>query len=375
MRSEKEKILEHVKDLTGCFVAGGAVTSVFTNADIADIDIYPKSAEALETTIQWAFESSGWCSDKSTRAMTFKVGEMQIQIMHFDTFETADKIFECFDFTCCMGALDLDTKEFVLHPDFLKHCSQRFLKFNASTRFPYASAWRVQKYQGKGFTIGKMEFMKILLACQNLPIASWDDLRNQVGGVYGEALDIPEDEPFSYEGALKALNTLRFQQPQGGYESAEKAILAVAKREIEYVTLPAAKGTATQILAKLGGDWTAVDEKPANGREVTVTDVYPGGLFYKVVVREGEHYRSQFHSHFKYRIGESVESGSPYIFVTTRDRVGSIYEHVGNRAILELRAEPEDIIYGHYELTVKKCLVVRDVTEELTAVPETAEAA
>jgi hypothetical protein len=38
----------------------------------------------------------------------------------------------------------------VLHEDFLKHNSQRILKFNPTTDFPIISALRVQKYEDKG---------------------------------------------------------------------------------------------------------------------------------------------------------------------------------------------------------------------------------
>ena len=143
--------------LKKCFIAGGAITSLYTNKPINDFDIYPKSLEGREDAIRWAFDSGYWNCHVSSRALTFvnRDGD-NVQIMIFDTFETADKIFSQFDFTVCMGAFDLDAEKFILHEKFLLHCSQRFLSFNPNTRYPYASAWRVRKYEEKGFTIGKM---------------------------------------------------------------------------------------------------------------------------------------------------------------------------------------------------------------------------
>lgn len=354
--NEKQKILDALNGLENCFVAGGAITSVFTNAPINDFDIYPKSTDALEKAIEWAFDG-GWNSHASSRALTFSYGEgaPQVQIMHFDTFETAEKIFDAFDFTCCMGALDLDSKDFVFHNDFLRHCSQRFLSFNPKTRFPYASARRVQKYQDKGYTIGQAEFMKILLTCQSRPLTSWEDLKEQIGGVYGEQLVIPDDKEYSFEAAFEALGSLQFVGGKGGYVSLEEALVCVSDREIEYFE------SDGQVFAKLDETFEPVGAKPKNGKLVSLADMFKDGLFYKVVKKDGEYYRSIYYTNFVYKIGEVVSSESPYIFVCSRDSIANRYKHEFNKhkAIVELRADYDDVVYGS-ELKLKKCHVVRE---------------
>ena len=196
------------------FVAGGAVTSVFTNAKINDVDVYFKSRRAFETGVYQAYEDGLWCVAASKRAVTFADGVGNIaQLMHFDFFPAAEDIFKAFDFTVCMGAFDLDIKKdddpdsgFVFHPDFLKHNSQRFLKFNAGTRYPLASATRVLKYQQRGYTIGKGDIMKIALSVRGVTINSWDDLKDQIGGAYGDKVVLGnEDKPFTLEAAIEAL--------------------------------------------------------------------------------------------------------------------------------------------------------------------------
>lgn len=210
----------------GAFIAGGAVTSAFTNAKINDVDVYFKSRRAFETGVYQAYEDGLWCVAASKRAVTFVSGDTIAQLMHFDYFPTASDIFAAFDFTVCMGALDLDARVkshwdgvklvktgeehpesgFVLHPDFLKHNSQRFLKFNPGTRYPLASATRVLKYQQRGYTIGKGDMMKIALAVRGVRIESWEDLKDQIGGAYGDKVVLGnEDTPFTLEAAIEAL--------------------------------------------------------------------------------------------------------------------------------------------------------------------------
>lgn len=211
----------------GAFVAGGAVTSVFTGAKINDVDLYFKSRRAFERAVYDAYEEGLWCVAASKRAVTFADQSNNIaQLMYFDYFPTAEDIFRAFDFTVCMGAVDLDTGErsewkglelvttgekhpesgFVFHPDFLKHNSQRFLKFNAGTRYPLASSTRVLKYQQRGYTIGKGDMMKIALAVRGVKIDTWDDLKDQIGGAYGDKVILGnEHKPFSIEAAIDAL--------------------------------------------------------------------------------------------------------------------------------------------------------------------------
>lgn len=197
----------------GSFVAGGALTSVFTGKPVNDIDLYFKSKEDFEAACKRAYEESFWCADVTSRAVTFKHNEDTIQLMHFDWFETAQEIFDCFDFTCCMGAYDFDGKEFVFDDRFLKHASQRHLEFHHGTRFPFASLTRVLKYQSRGYTIGKGALLSIALRCHETEISCWSDLQEQFGGIYGEQVEIATEQPFSIDAAIKALSADFIKSP------------------------------------------------------------------------------------------------------------------------------------------------------------------
>ena len=99
-------------DLKGCFVAGGEILSIVTKTPVNDYDIYPKSRkDALDILIELINERECFVVSYSDRAITLKQntnmrGEERptVQVMIFDTFESAEKIFEFFDFTVCMGA-------------------------------------------------------------------------------------------------------------------------------------------------------------------------------------------------------------------------------------------------------------------------------
>lgn len=369
--SMKDKIATPLAGLKGCFVAGGAITSIHTNKPINDFDVYAKSALARDEAIHWAYENGYWGVSASSRALTFvgKAGD-NVQIMLFDTFETKEKIFEAFDFTCCMGAFDLDSQKFGLHKHFLLHCAQRFLAFNPGTRFPYASVGRVKKYEEKGFTIGRAEFYKILLACSAKPITSWTELKEQVGGVYGESIEIPEGTAFSMEAAYKALDSLKFTNQTCSYGSAEEAIACTSGREIPYFVHKDEGfiSTGEQIYARLFEDsgWDRVNAKPINGRLVGMDEVYANGTFFKKVKRGADGYTSIYKPAFVYRMGEIAESGNPYLYAY--DTIGQARTHHtgygtrdnGDYAIIELRAEPEDIIFSPSQPRLKKCRVVAE---------------
>lgn len=121
---EIEKLRSACWPIKGAYLAGGAVTSVFTNKPINDADVYFKTEDDFNAAIAGAYDDSLWCVDVSKRSVTFADRYATVrQYMHFDFFPTANDIFSAFDFTVCMGAYDYDAKELVLHPDFLKHNS------------------------------------------------------------------------------------------------------------------------------------------------------------------------------------------------------------------------------------------------------------
>lgn len=202
-------------DIPGCFIAGGAILSAATKTETNDYDVYPKSNKAMIDAFYHLFDDSCYVVNISDRAVTFKSNTITndkgeraiIQVMTYDEFPTADKIFEHFDFTVCMGAFDCDTKEHVFHRDFYPDIASKTLRFNPGTRYPLNSLLRVTKYMAKGFFISKPEHIRMIMTAidRGMP-TSWEELESQIGGTYGREISLRcEDKPFSLEAALEVL--------------------------------------------------------------------------------------------------------------------------------------------------------------------------
>lgn len=200
----------------GAMIAGGALTSAFTGQPINDVDIYFKSKEDFINAVANAYDNSMWCVAATDRAITFVQRDKVVQLMHFDFFETAEAVFDAFDYTIVMAAYDIDKKEFVFHEDFFKHAAQRFLRFHSGTRYPYGSLMRVLKYQDRGYKIGRSDMLRIGLALQKVELNSWDDLAKAIGGQYGEQAKIETETEFSIDAALDLYKDAEIMVPTGG---------------------------------------------------------------------------------------------------------------------------------------------------------------
>ena len=347
--------------LKGCYIAGGAITSLYTNQPINDWDIYPKSQKALEDAVYHLFDDGYYCAHMTKRAITFARNETKVQIVCFDTFPSYKDIFDHYDFTICMGSFDLDSHKFHLHENFLLHCSQRFLSFNVNTKFPYDSADRVKKYVDRGYTIGKMEFFKILMACQRKRITNWDEMKEQMGGVYGEAIDIPEDGEFTFEKAIEAVSTMRPTTSRNPFGSPEEVLIHISKDPIPYYELPGNNYYGPKYSAKVGDRWTQVTNPPTNGIKVGIDQLFPGGVFYKKVkVGEGGVLQSIYHSKFKYAVGQQVSSPDPYIYCFPTFKEAAMYNCLKGSPgykVIRLVAKTENIVYDGSQIRLKEAFV------------------
>lgn len=211
----------------GCIIAGGAITSVFTNTEINDYDIYFRSKEDFTKIFKEIYHDyydgtldfdlgfpDAIVSVVTKKALLLFHEESKIQFIVNDFYQTPEQIFEHFDFTCCMGALKMQDETFVLHEDFLKHNAQKYLSFNPATLYPLVSALRVQKYKDKGYNISKSQMLRVLCAVNKKEINDWVTLMDEVGGLYGtpaeEIFDITRE--FSLDNAMEDLEKVEIQE-------------------------------------------------------------------------------------------------------------------------------------------------------------------
>lgn len=212
---------------SNAIIAGGAITSVFTNKEVNDIDVYFRSEEDLFRALAAVFDESQYTPDdlidilgshdliyngKSQRTLMLKDKETEqnIQLMTFRYFDSPEDIFESFDYTVCMGAYDCTSGEFVFHADFFKHNAQRYLKFHTGTTYPIMSLMRVDKYKKKGYDISKTELLRVLGTCMSLELSSWEDAKEHIGGMYGYDLNdvFDETKDFSVEELVEQLSNI-----------------------------------------------------------------------------------------------------------------------------------------------------------------------
>ena len=207
--TEKKRLKVNAGAWEGAWLAGGAIVSTFTKQPVKDYDIYFKSKQAFADAVYAAFDDYAYCLNVSKRAVTFSHAGNILQFICCDFFETPQDIFDSFDFTVCMAALDLSEEgDFTFHEDFWKHNAQKYLSFNPKTKYPIASLLRVLKYQARGYTIGPGELLKIFLAGNCIDIGSWEKLNDAVGGIYGDTLALKsEGKDFSIPNAIELLDS------------------------------------------------------------------------------------------------------------------------------------------------------------------------
>jgi hypothetical protein len=205
--------------LDNCFVAGGAILSAVTKSDVSDYDIYPKTNKAAVDLIYYLLEEEGcFIVNISDRAITLKSNtytnqkdeRVVVQVMMFDEFNSADKIFDFFDFTVCMAAFDCDTKEYVFHPDFWIDVASKTIRFNPKTRYPLNSMMRLSKYRAKGYTLPTSEMIRMSLTLMQSPLpTSWNDLEAVIGGTYGQQVKLHTGgKEFSIQTAIDLFDDL-----------------------------------------------------------------------------------------------------------------------------------------------------------------------
>lgn len=186
----------------GCIIAGGAITSMFTNKEVNDIDVYFPSKEAFTKVMQELIDlryRSNYKYDKeygltyidgmitivTNKAVMLLSEGTKVQFIVHKFYQTAEEVFQDFDFTVCMGALEMKGDTWKFHEDFFKHNSQRFIQFNENTSYPLISALRIAKYKDKGYSISKAQFMKVMIAINAKNISNWETLMEELGGMYG----------------------------------------------------------------------------------------------------------------------------------------------------------------------------------------------
>lgn len=352
-----------------CFLAGGAVNSLFTGNKVNDFDIYFRSKESIVDFIR-GFKRGIYVAMVSDKAVTIMNDGKTIQLIFFDYFKNAEEIFKTFDFTVCMGAFDFESEEFVLGENFLLDNVRKRLIFNSHTRYPIVSLIRTEKYRQKGYEISKNEMFKIVFAIMALDIKTKAELKVQIGGMYGEKYEkllkhIPDGEidfrnvcdavdKFSKESIWnKNCGEEEVTNPFEDDFDIDEVIHIITEEKIKYVTL--SNGIAYKLE---NGSLVALcdSDEVSSLKENIYEEVSLGELVqfplkrYKYVERDGEKLVSFFDSSFEYKVGDIVCANAKEHGLYVAD-IGNInattYSDKKNKALIEVFVlSKDDIITG-----------------------------
>jgi hypothetical protein len=376
--------------LDKCFVAGGAILSAVTKTDISDYDIYPKSRQAMLDAIYYLMEDEGcFIVNISDRAVTLKSNEYKndkderviVQVMMFDEFDTADKIFEFFDFTVCMAAFDCDTKEYHFHKDFWIDVAGKTIRFNPKTRYPLNSMMRLSKYRAKGYTLPTSEMvrMSLTLMQSRLP-TSWDELEAVIGGTYGQQVKLHTDgKEFSVQAAIDLFDDLNvdllYPDTSTDYSgfSADDFEMAFTDEKVYKFTRPekdswfssigpreALMSTDGRVIVDSGNAIKLRDMLKRESFETAPSDMMVYGYKTLNELPDGTLENSVNRKKIKYAVGEWTEEPvSPHIFVHTK----SSHSHgAGNTKKYKVGFLLSDVVtMNGTETTVKKLKVLEKV--------------
>lgn len=391
---EQKKLLHYIgSDLAellfhhNAYIAGGTITSLFCNRDINDIDIYFRDEQSLVNFLYDIWDDGRHVVAHTKKATLIRYGDLDIQLVHFDYFRDADAIFNTFDFTVCMGAYDFADDSFHLHPQFMQHNSQRMLKFNAETAFPIVSLLRVQKYRDKGYKISKPEFLRIALACMNLDITSWDELREQLGGMYGvnydKLFDFDDDTPLDLTMVIDKLADLSldddyFKEPESlPFNSVEDIIDNISTGEIVYYEI-----NDGFYRYNSRGYLVELDHKPKNAKVLDGIDYINSHRFYKFVRKDDDGtYHSFYDNTFEYVVGEEALARQtdklitffhhkPVLFFNELPEIRrSMYVNHENAVLIEVSIAADDFVDKNDDkVTATKCKVLREVPKSEYAI-------
>jgi hypothetical protein len=231
-------------------LAGGALTSIFSNSEINDFDIFFPDVKSFEFAVKYMDKLQQRHSKNlmgnfkdirkvmvSDRAHTYGVdlftaktvekrrdnygpvydirmptSQISIQFVsqEFNCGADIDEIFSRFDFTVCMGSYNFKTGNFKFDPRFFVDLAKRSLRFNPDCIRPIMSIFRMKKYETKGFTITAPEVFKICATLMNYKVKTYRQLIDEFGTLpdpkfraHLEALVYdPKDEYRHFEGNI-----------------------------------------------------------------------------------------------------------------------------------------------------------------------------
>jgi hypothetical protein len=164
------------------FIAGGALTSVFSGTQINDLDFFFYSESGLES-MKNIFESDKKYPLKfsTDSALSYSCNGIKVQLIK-KIYGNEWDIIKQFDFKICMAAFNPVLQSYTVDNDFFYDLSRRRLTYNPGN-YPIASLWRVKKFIKRGYEFPPIDSIKLALTINNLHISTYEELKSQLEGI------------------------------------------------------------------------------------------------------------------------------------------------------------------------------------------------
>ena len=172
----------------GLMLSGGAITSLFTDAAVNDLDFYIKDKENIPEAVAFFTKWFPEVPYVTENAYTFKRKSSRsrkmwtVQLITRFT-GTPTEILDTFDFTVTQGLYDFANEVFVFGDRFFQDNSKRKLVYLGKSHFPICAMYRTKKYQDKGYKLPGSTIMHIALSIVRLNIMNYRDLKQQLMGI------------------------------------------------------------------------------------------------------------------------------------------------------------------------------------------------
>ncbi len=350
---------------TKVIVAGGSINSIFTNREINDIDVYFRDDISLANVIDYIWEDYGiLCATNKAVLLRCDSDENKlVQLISYKKYKDAKDIFNSFDFICCMGAFDFKTETFIFDERFFMDNSQNILRFNSNTDYPLMSMIRVDKYKHKGYSISKSEFIRILLTCMNKKINTLDELKEQVGGMYGldltklyEGVKTKEDGTIDL---IQVVDSLKDLYLEDDYFKDSKNIKVKLNSKWELINkciqnkinMNYIEQDGNNYMIEFNGNLKCIDledekYKNVNFTKMSIDNFIKEKIYYKWVKKDGETLRSFAMNDFIYEVGKTAIAKKGYInecyhdgrlYVCEKDEIlNNCYSNRNDKVMIEL---------------------------------------
>jgi hypothetical protein len=174
-------------------LSGGAVTSLFSGAQINDLDFYmlpDANIEQVKTFFQRylptiKFETATAITFQRKDAYQTKSFTIQL-IKRF--IGTPEQIHNYFDFTITQGSYNFQNGKFHYEQSFIDDIKNRRLVYSGNSLYPICAMYRTLKYTKRGYRLSGTTIINIALSIVKLRIRTYKDLKEQLQGVDTMAL-------------------------------------------------------------------------------------------------------------------------------------------------------------------------------------------